>query len=366
MSVKKLSLIVIGFLFITSCHVGRFIIWNFADVGDAKKFLNRPISHGTEVFTFCKKEGPAWEPKIEVGTAGKEYKSMDDFLLESETVALLVIRNDTILFERYCYYRDSTTVHPSFSVSKSFVSALVGIAINEGAIGSVNDPINKYLPELKNPGMEKVTIDDLLQMRTGFKYNEGYFNPFGNVAKYYYGLNIPKYITQLEAGEEPGGKFHYVSVASQLLGMIVERATGKKLEQYLQEKIWVPLGMESDATWSIDSKKSGTVKAFCCLNATARDFAKFGRLYLNKGNWNGVQIVPEVWVARSITPYTKGQNFYSTQWWLLGEGRFAAVGFLGQYIAVDPATKTIFVRLGKKEGNTPWESLFKDIVTHQL
>jgi CubicO group peptidase (beta-lactamase class C family) len=115
--------------------------------------------------------------------------------------------------------------------------------------------------------------------------------------------------------------------------------------------------MESDASWSIDSRKYGEVKAFCCLNATARDFAKFGRLYLNMGNWNGKQVVPRAWVERSITPYTQGQNFYSTQWWL-DEDRFAAIGFMGQYICVDPKTKTIIVRLGRRQGKVDWEKIF--------
>ena len=355
-------LLLLALVLIPGCYVGRAIFWNFADIRDAKKFQSRPVENGGTPFHFKEAATPI-EPKIPAAYQKPGHDGLDAFMHDSKSLALLIIRNDTLLFERYDEPLDSATLHPSFSASKSYVSALVGIAIAEGKIGGVTDPIVKYLPELKNAGMEKITIDHLLQMRTGLKYNEGYFNPFGNVAKYYYGRNILKFIPRLRPQEDPDQSFEYVSVATQLLGIIVERATGMKLEKHLQEKIWIPLGMESEATWSIDSKKYGMIKAFCCLNATARDYAKFGRLYLNKGNWNGQQIVPEAWVERSITPYTPGQKFYSTQWWLLKEHRFAAIGFLGQYIVVDPVKKMVIVRLGKKNGDVNWTGLLDEILS---
>ncbi len=347
-------------LLLASCHVGRFIIWNFADVKDARRFDHVVVHRSGETFSFHQTSRQQI-PMIPDDFMGQN-KSLDEFLVNNKTLALLIIRNDTILFERYYPPLGEHDLHPAFSAAKSVVSALVGIAVAEGAIGSVSDPITKYIPEMKDEGMKGVTIDHLLQMRTGFKYNEGYFNPFGNVAKYYYGRNLGKYLPRLKCEEKPDQDFQYISAATQLLGVIVERATGKDLEVYLEEKIWKPLGMEGDATWSIDSRKHSMVKAFCCLNATARDFARFGRLYLNRGKWQGKEIVPEEWVERSIKPYTADQNFYSSQWWLLGKGRFAAVGFLGQYIVVDPAKNIVVVRLGRKEGDVNWSGLLDRIL----
>ena len=196
------------------------------------------------------------------------------------------------------YYRgnDETLQVPSFSMAKSFTSALMGIAVSEGYIEDVHDPVTKYLPELKDPALKDVTLEHLLNMRSGIKSREFYYSPFSDVAKYYYGRNIPKYVKKTKVEREPDERFHYNSLNTQLLGMTVKRATGKPLATYLEEKIWKPLGMEFPASWSIDSRTSATEKAFCCINARARDYAKFGRLYLNKGRWNGKQIIP-MWVG---------------------------------------------------------------------
>ena len=164
---------------------------------------------------------------------------------------------------------------------------------------------------------------------------------------------------------EPGKKFEYRSINTQLLGLILERATHMTLSGYLEKKIWQPLGMEFDATWSIDKKKNGMEKAFCCINATARDFARFGRLYLNGGNWNGKQVVPAEWVALSTQPNKEpgGASFYNRQWWIASPtGDFAALGHLGQFIYVSPAKKLIIVRLGNGKGHPkqPWLEILKE------
>jgi CubicO group peptidase (beta-lactamase class C family) len=175
-------------------------------------------------------------------------------------------------------------------------------------------------------------------------------------------LNLIKSIKKLRLKRAPGQSFEYVSGNTQLLGLILERALkGKTVTQYLQEKLWTPLGMEYAASWSIDSEQSGLEKTFCCLNARARDYAKIGRLYLNKGNWNGKQIVPEKWVQESTKiDTTAGSAFYyQYQWWLPStDGDFMAHGILGQYIYVNPKNKVIIVRLGKTEGKTNWEDVF--------
>jgi CubicO group peptidase (beta-lactamase class C family) len=178
-------------------------------------------------------------------------------------------------------------------------------------------------------------------------------------------LNLRKSIAKLTLKELPGIQFDYVSGNTQLLGLILERALkGKNVTQYLQEKLWEPLGMEYSGSWSIDSEKSGLEKTFCCLNARARDFAKIGRLYLQKGNWNGKQIVSEKWVKEStqIEISEGSASYYQYQWWLPSrDGDFMAHGILGQYIYVNPSKNMVIVRLGSSEGNANWESLFMGI-----
>jgi CubicO group peptidase (beta-lactamase class C family) len=236
----------------------------------------------------------------------------------------------------------------------------------------------------------------VLNMRSGIRFNESYINPFGDAAKYYYGRNLPKYVAKMKVAQAPDQEFDYISGNTQLLGMIVARATKRPLAQYLQEKIWQPLGMEFDASWSLDSRRHDTEKAFCCLNARARDFAKFGRLYLNKGVWEGRQVVPRAWVEASAYAHstTAGNYFmYGYQWWhtnrselatdttgrgwlrkinstpprvLRPFGDFFAEGILGQFIYVHPESGFILVRLGKKEGPISWSEIGRGIAQMNL
>jgi CubicO group peptidase (beta-lactamase class C family) len=236
-------------------------------------------------------------------------------------------------------------------MAKSITSILIGCAIDEGLIKSVEEPITKYIPELTKNGFNKVTIKHLLQMTSGIKF--------------YYGLNLRKEIGKMKLRTEPGKEFDYVSGNTQLLGLVLERSLkNRTITQYLQEKIWKPLGMEYDASWSIDRKKNGLEKTFCCLNARARDFAKIGRLYKNKGNWNGKQIVSQRWVEESTRLDTSegSANFYQYQWWLPTPNEdFMAEGILGQFVYVNPTKDLIIVRLGKKEGKADWWTIFTSL-----
>ena len=211
-------------------------------------------------------------------------------------------------------------------------------------------------------GFDKVTILHLLQMTSGLKFNEGYFNPFGEVATFYYGTNLRRAISKLKLKEEPGTHFDYVSGNPEILGLILERALkDKTISEYFQEKLWAPLGMEYDASWSIDRKKNGLEKTFCCVNARARDFAKIGRLYLNKGSYNGKQIVSENWVNESTKVDSREGSawYYQYQWWLpTTSGDFMAEGILGQFVYVNPSKNLIIVRLGKKYGDVSWSKVF--------
>lgn len=364
---KNIILLLTFSCLLSACHVGRFFVWNFADHKDYKKFSAHHIAKPATPFQFIEAQNsPSLRLPTRIELKGKTY-SFEEALAKEGTLAFLVIRHDSILYEKYFDDYGKENVIPSFSVAKSFTSALVGIAVSEGYIKSVQEPITNYLTDLDKDKFGNITIEHVLDMRSGIKYKEQYFNPLGDVAKYYYGRNLKKYINKQGIKSAPDQSFEYISLNTQILGLIVEKAVGKPLSTYLQEKIWTPLGMEYDATWSIDSKQHQTVKAFCCINARARDFAKFGRLYLRKGEWQGKQIVPAEWVKKSTT-FDKPKNgyVYTYQWWHCQENGqpledYFAEGILGQFIYVCPSKDMIIVRMGKRYGKIGWEQLFKAI-----
>lgn len=351
-------LMIIASTLLTSCQLGRFVFYNFADIKDHKKFQSRPLTADTSPFNF---------QTTNTGKFPKELdgKPFDKYLEDNKTVAFLIIKNDTIQYEKYFKGYDKQSIVPSFSMAKSVTSILIGCAIDQGLIKSVDEPITNYIPELTKNGFEKVTIKHLLQMTSGIKFNESYVNPFGDAASFYYGRNLRKEIGKMKLKSEPGKRFEYVSGNTQLLGLVLERSLkGKTITSYLQEKLWTPLEMEYDASWSIDRKKNGLEKTFCCLNARARDFAKIGRLYKNKGNWNGTQIVSQKWVEESTKLDTSegSAKFYQYQWWLPTPNEdFMAEGILGQFVYVNPTKDLIIVRLGKKEGKTNWWGVFTSL-----
>lgn len=351
-------LMIIASTLLTSCQLGRFVFCNFADIKDHKKFQSRPLTADTSPYSFQTTNSGKFPIELN-GT------SFDKYLEDNKTVAFLIIKNDTIQYEKYFKGYDKESIVPSFSMAKSITSILIGCAIDEGLIKSVDEPITNYIPELTKNGFDKVTIKHLLQMTSGIKFNESYINPFGDAASFYYGLNLRKEIGKMKLKTEPGKQFDYVSGNTQLLGLVLERSLkDKTITQYLQEKIWTPLGMEYDASWSIDRKKNGLEKTFCCLNARARDFAKIGRLYKNKGNWNGKQIVSQRWVEESTRLDTSegSVNFYQYQWWLPTPNEdFMAEGILGQFVYVNPTKDLIIVRLGKKEGKADWWTIFTSL-----
>lgn len=359
---KRLTLLTASLLLLTtltSCKVGRFIVYNFASINDHKIFPTRDIEVDSTKFTFPVAEKPRFPREVNIGDKRTPF---DTYLEDNKTVAFLIIQNDTIHYENYWGKYDEASIVPSFSVAKSITSILIGCAIDDKLIQSVDEPVTNYVPELKKNGFDKVTIEHLLQMTSGLKFNESYYNPFGDAATYYYGTNLRKAISKMKLEVEPGERFEYASGNTQLLGLVLERALkDQTITSYLEEKIWEPLEMEFDASWSLDKKKDGLEKTFCCINARARDYAKIGRLYLNKGKWNGKQIVSEEWVVQSTkVDTTNGSDWnYQYQWWLPSKtGDFMADGILGQYIYVHPEKNLIIVRLGKSEGKADWSKIF--------
>jgi CubicO group peptidase (beta-lactamase class C family) len=346
-------------LTLSSCKLGRFVAYNFADIKDYKKFPSRTVQSNETRFKFPYTDHGKYPDTLNMGN---DRVSFDEVLEDNNTVAFLIIKNDTIQYEKYFKGYNEESIIPSFSMAKSVTSILIGCAIDDGLIRSVDEPITNYIPELQKNGFEKVTIRHLLQMTSALDFSESYYNPFGEAASFYYGRNLKREVAKLKLKGVPGQKFEYVSGNTQLLGMVLEGALkGKTVTQYFQEKLWIPLEMEYDASWSIDKKNEGTEKFFCCINARARDFAKIGRLYLNKGNWNGKQIVSEKWVEESTKIDTTGggATYYKYQWWLpSATGDFMAEGILGQFIYVNPSRNIVIVRMGKSHGRVSWQHLF--------
>lgn len=355
--------LLIMILSLSSCHVVRYFYYNYADVNDYKKFPQVPVNNGNQSFSFYRSNEIEYPAYIAQYTKSQGI-SFTRFLEDSKTLSFLVIRNDSIIYEYHDEKYDSTSIFTSFSVNKSFVSALVGIAIDEGYIHSENDPVTDYITEL-DKRLSNITIHHLLNMRSGLDFTESYVSPWGDVAKFYYGTNLLKYIKGLKAKNEPGKEYDYISINTFLLSLSVERATGLPLNEYLEKKLWIPLGMEYDATLNSDSRRNNTIKAFCCLNARARDFAKFGRLYLNNGKWDGKQLISQEWIRKSLTSKDNQGSTkrftYSYQWRVLPSGSFFAAGILGQYVYCNPRENTIIVRLGKKYKDYDWIGLFSKI-----
>jgi CubicO group peptidase (beta-lactamase class C family) len=238
------------------------------------------------------------------------------------------------------------------------VSALLGIAIQEGKIKSVDQSVGDFLSDFNEGEKKNITIKHLLMMSSGLNWNESYANPLSVTTEAYYGTDLKKAVSGLKATEKPGVTFSYESGDTQILGLVLQAATGKSLSQYAHEKLWAPMGAENDALWSVDHE-DGYEKAYCCINSNARDFARFGNLYLHKGNWKGNQLIDSSYVKRSITPHGlmyegKASDFYGFQWWTVpdykGKSFFYARGILGQLIVVVPDKNAVVVRLGEKNG----------------
>ena len=353
-----LSVVLISFS--NSGQLGRYVIYGNADLDDHTIFASRALSESTEKFSFI--PSPEEKGPSSIKSDGKRI-TFEEYLKKNETVAFLVIRNDSILYERYFDGYERSSVIPSFSIAKSFTATLIGCAIDDGLIRSVQDPVTDYLPELKEQkGFEQISLEHLLQMTSGIAFNESYVNPFGGAASVYYGNDLKEVVYDLQVKDAPGQSFDYISVNTQILGMVLEKVLAPRtVTEYLQERIWQPVGMEYDASWSIDAKDKGMEKTFCCLNARACDFAKLGRLYLRKGDWEGRQIVSPDWVERSTRRDTKNGSHkaYQYHWWIPSDtGAFMAEGILGQYVYVNPANRLIIVRMGAGEGDGEWWDLF--------
>lgn len=380
-----LALFVTLSLFNSPTYAWRLLRYGQSDIGDTAVFPERPILNGETVsFISRRNEGIPYE--VEYLYRDETRKEvLDDLLQRTGTRAFLILKEDELIRETYLG-SSRESINTSFSSAKSFNSALIGAAIAEGKIGSVNDPVIQYIPEIAGRGLDRLTIRDLLLMNSGIRYVEGgelpfYYAPFADDALTYYPPDLREVTLHVEASGAPIGEaFRYNNYHPLLEGLILERVTGMTVAQYLQEKFWKPMGAEFPASWSLDSEENGFEKMESGINARAIDFARFGLIFLHNGYWNGVQILPESWVRESTEPLRPDPRtwetfpswldyggYYKYHWWGInnadGSYDFCAQGRYGQIIYVAPRKNAVLVRLGDElDENVLWPLVIHNVV----
>ena len=313
-----------------------------ADITDYKYFEN---------ITLSKSTSPQPWPIHKNYNNVPETENLKKIHAELGTIAYLIIKNDSIWYEKYYQGYDKNAYSNSFSMAKSIVSATMGKAIQDGYFESIDDKVGLYIDGYSEGFAKKLTIGDLSSMASGLDWNESYTDIFGVTAKSYISSELNELIKSRAIIEEPGKSFKYYSASTQLLSMTIEKATQNKISNLVQDWFLEPLGFENNSLWQIDGKKNNTIKAYCCFNSNARDFARFGKLYKDFGKWNGTQILDSSFVAKSIKPRFKNSPEYGYGFWLgkINENDFFAMrGILGQYVIVVPERDLIVVRLGQK------------------
>jgi len=355
-SADRSLLILLLLLAITSC---RALIYNIPDISDHKIFPYRIIENCPDsVFYF--------ESTHEDRSLGKKIFTnhnellpdaitLDEYINNSKAVAFLIIRDDTVLYQKYKEPYDESSIFNTFSVTKIFITTLIGIAIREGYIESINQHAAEYIPELAGiDPFNKLTIRHLLLHTSGICFSDIRFSPFSDNSSYYYGRNLRKLVMKVEFCTDPGKEIHYSSANMQLLGLILERATGKSPSSYLEDNIWKPLGMKYPATWSLDNNGFHSFeRCFSGINCTATDMARLGRLYLKEGTYNKKQIIPKEYFYDCISRDTTDGSSWNFQYNLKFSPKeyesFYSSGLFGQLIYICPKKNLIIVRVGKKD-----------------
>jgi CubicO group peptidase (beta-lactamase class C family) len=335
-----------------SSGFARAVVWGESDIEDRHRFPAREIRAG----------GDTWP--LPRGSAGIR---LEKFLEERSTRAFIVLHRGRIVYERYFNGGSRDELETSFSVAKSFLSTLIGIAIDEGAISGLGEPITRRLHELRerDPRFARIRIRDLLSMSSGIRYEEDGM-PWSDDTVTYYDTDLREVaLEDTEIEQAPGIGWHYNNFNPLLLGLILERATGKAVAEYMETRLWRPMGAEADASWSLDSEDSGFEKMESGINARARDFARFGLLMLREGRAESGRVVKRGWV-RAATADHSGYFGYGLGWWVAAGSRggklpFLARGKYGQVVAVDPGHDAVVVRLGSDDAGVDWRTVAFDV-----
>lgn len=310
---------------------------------------------------------PLRSPDVLVEDAAVPLVSL---LADRDTLAFLVLDNGEIAFEWYAPDHGPDRLSMVFSVTKSIFSLLLGAAIDDGLIGSVEDPVTLYVPELTKSGFGVVTLEDLLRMDSSMDYVED-DNPFGMHVKFNYTADLTTQILDLRVRDRRDAGFRYKSGDNALLGLVLDRALGDRtITDYLQERLWNPLGAESGGILSTDHE-GGLERTWCCLALTARDLVRFGQLALDEGGWQGEELLSAGWLKASFEPGFSADRWpseyfdspiinYGYEWWLTEDAR-VAIGKGGQYLYIDPARQLVMVRLGETQGDLGWVDILRQV-----
>ncbi len=341
----------IGFIFAPD-YLKRALIYTTVDIDDYKIFENRTIK--TDTIHHIWRKDSSYN-QYNLTTVQREQ------LEDNKSIAYLVVKDANILYEEYWDGYTEQSYSNSFSMAKSIISLLIGIAIGEEKIASLDQCVGDFVMEYKDSANAKLTIRNLLTMSSGLDWDESYGSPFSITTKAYYGKDLLSLVSNLKVVDEPGKVFKYLSGNTQLLALVLERATGRTVSDYASTRLWKRIGAKHPALWSLD-KIHGREKAYCCFNSNIRDFARIGQLVLNEGRWNGKQIVPHQFIIEAVQPSGVMVNkdgdlvdYYGYHWWIMdykGMRIPYARGILGQYIFVLFDYNTVVVRLGHERSKT--------------
>ena len=283
-----------------------------------------------------------------------------------ETKAFLVIKNDSIIFEKYFDGYSESSKSNSFSMAKSITVSLLGKAIMDGKIRSFDQPVGDFFDEYKTGFGAELTIGNLASMSSGMEWSEKYYSIINITSESYLTDDLRSLILKQKIIKKPGQKFRYSSGDTQLLGMVIEKATNTNLSEYLRNNFIIPMGFENQALWQLDSKESGMEKAYCCFASNAKDFARFGKLYKNNGKWNNEILLDSTFINKATNPVFNSSPYYGYGWWLYNYNDkkvYTMNGHRGQFVIVFPEEDIIIVRLGDKnqEGDNDDGDLYKYI-----
>ena len=313
-----------------------------ADITDYKYFDNIEIPKSTD---------PQPWPLHKKYNQTPTTKNLDSLHDNYGTVAFLIVSKDSIWHESYYKGYNEKSYSNSFSMSKSIVTAIMGKAIEKGFFESIDDKVGKYIENYNEGYASSLTIGDLSSMSSGMKWTENYTNIFGVTARAYVGSGLNELILSRPIIKEPGLAFEYLSSDTQLLSIIIEKVTKRKISDLVYDWFWNPMGAENKALWQVDNKKTNNEKAYCCFNSNARDFARFGKLFKDDGNWGKLNLLNSSFVKKILKPRFSKSPEYGYGLWLgkYDDKQFFSMrGHLGQYVIVFPTQNLMIVRLGQK------------------
>ena len=369
LSVVTSAVILWAYLSTDTSLIARGIMWGDSDAGDLYRFPTRLMRASLEPIEFVAGDEEMQNAIASVPIYNEEIgvanMPLDEYLAHTNTTAFIVLHRDQLMYEGYFNGADRATIQTSFSAAKSFTSTLVGIAFHDGYILNLDDPITNYLPELldRDPRFENITIRHLIMMKSGLRWERDDSNPFSDDFVTYYSPDLRKTALNSEIVEASGQRFIYNDYNPLLVGMILERATGMSVAEYMETRLWQPMGAEGDGSWSLDSEQSGFEKMFVGVNGRAIDLAKLGWLFLNNGRNGDTQVVPAPWISEVTELETTTDNFSYRHYWWIDEKRkmYFAEGDKCQFIYVYPQAELVIARFGIDCGGTGFSDLIPNV-----